>query len=108
MKEVLKLTLGLISTGITGQYKGSGNRGKQRFEIRGNSILVTKQSRLKALFNHVPIYQKGNGKWEIQVFTSEDRLIEGRRYKMRIKASRWEQHYGTGITFTEIEKQETD
>ena len=43
MKEVLKLNLGLISTGITGQYKGSGNRGKQRFEIRGNSILVTKQ-----------------------------------------------------------------
>lgn len=108
MKEVLKLTLGLISTGITGQYKGSGNRGKQRFEIRGNSILVTKQSRLEALFNHVPIYQKGNGKWEIQVFTSEDGLIEGRRYKMRIKASRWEQHYGTGITFTEIERQETD
>ena len=51
MKEVLKLTLGLISTGITAQYKGGGNRGKQRFEIRGNSILVTKQSRLKALFN---------------------------------------------------------
>jgi len=74
MKEVLKLTLGLISTGITGQYKGSGNREKQRFEIRGNSILVTKQSRLKALFNHVPIYQKRNGKWEIQDWCSHRKM----------------------------------
>ena len=96
MKEVLKLTLGLISTGTTGKYKGSGNRGKQRFEIRGNSVLVTKQSRLKALFNHIPIYQKGNGKWEIQVFTSEYGLMDDQRYKMRIKTSRWDQHYGTG------------
>ena len=58
MNEVLKLTLGLISTGITGKYKGSGNRGKQRFEKRGNAILVNKESRLKALFNYVPIYRK--------------------------------------------------
>jgi len=106
MKEVLKLTLGLIQTGITAEYKGSGTRGKQRFEIHGNSILVTKQSRLKALFNFVPIYQKGNGRWDIQVFTSEDGLIEGRRYKMRIKTSRWDQNYGTGITFRVIERQE--
>jgi len=42
------------------------------------------------------------------VFTSENGLIEGRRYKMRIKTSRWDQHYGTGITFTVIERQETD
>ena len=108
MKEVLKLTLGLISTGITGEYKGSGKREKQRFEIHGNSILVTKQSRLTALFKFVPIYQKGNGKWEIQVFTSEKGLIEGRRYKMRIKSARWDQNYGTGITFKVIERQEID
>ena len=108
MKEVLKLTLGLISTGITGTYKGSGKRGKQRFEIRGNSVLVTKQSRLEALFKFVPIYQKDNGKWEIQVFTSEEGLLEGRRYKMRIRTSRWDTHYGTGISFTVIESQESD
>ena len=109
MKEVLKLTLGLISTGITGTYKGSGNRGKQRFEIRGNSVLVTKQSRLQALFIFVPIvYYKSSGKWEIQVFTSEDGLTEDRRYKMRIKTSRWNQHYGTGISFKVIESQESD
>lgn len=33
-----------------------------------------------------------------------------RRHKIQdeIKTSRWDQHYGTGITFTEIERQETD
>lgn len=106
MKEVLKLTLGLISTGITGKYKGIGKRGKQRFEIHGNSLLVNKQSRLKALFKNVPIYEKGNGKWEIQVFTSELGLTEDRRYTMRIRTSRWDQDYGTGITFRVIERQQ--
>ena len=108
MKEVLKLTLGLISTGITGKYKGSGNRGKQRFEIRGNAILANKESRLKALFNYVPIYRKKSGKWEIQVFTSEHGLIKDRRYLLRIKTSRWAQRYGSGITFTVIERQENN
>ena len=106
MKEVLKLTLGLISAGIAGKYKGSGNRGKQRFEIRGNSILVNKQSRLKALFTFIPIYRKKNGKWEIQVFTSELGLIEDRRYMIKIKTSRWAQKYGTGVTFRVIERQQ--
>lgn len=105
MKEVLKLTLGLISTGITGKYKGSGKRGKQRFEIRGNSTLVNKESRLKALFNYIPIYQKKSRKWEIQVFTSEHGLIKDRRYMLKIKTSRWVQKYGTGISFTVIERQ---
>jgi len=108
MKEVLKLTLGLIQTGITGKYKGSGNRGKQRFEIRGNSILVNKESRLKALFNHIPIYRKKSGKWEIQVFPSEHDFMIDRRYKLKIKTSRWVQRYGSGVTFTVIEKQEND
>ena len=108
MKEVLQLTLGLISTGITGKYKGSGNRGKQRFEIRASSNLIKRHSRLKALFNYVPIYQKKNGKWEIQIFTDELGLIEDRRYAMKIKSSRWSALYGTGITFRAIERQEID
>ena len=108
MKEVLKLTLGLISTGITGKYKGSGNRGKQRFEIRGNSTLVNKESRLKALFNYVPIYLKKSGKWEIQVFTPEHGLIKDRRYMLKIKTSRWAQKYGTGISFTVVERQQNN
>lgn len=108
MKEVLKLTLGLITSGITVTYKGRGSRGKQSFEIHGNTLLVTKQSRLKALFNFVPIHKKDHGKWEIQVFTSENGLQEGRRYKLRIKTSRWSQSYGTGISFNVIERQKID
>lgn len=108
MKEVLKLTLGLISTGVTGKYKGSGNRGKHRFEISANTNLVKKESRLKALFNFVPIYQKGNGKWEIQVFTEELGFIKDQRYSMKIKSSRWSAQYGTGITFSVIEQQKID
>ena len=107
MKEVLNLTLGLITSGITVTYKGRGNGEKQSFEIHGNTLLVTKQSRLKALFKHVPI-KKDHGKWEIQVLTSENGLEEGRRYKLRIKTSRWKQHYGTGISFTVIEGQKID
>ena len=103
MKEVLNLTLGLITSGITATYKGRGSREKQSFEIHGNTLLVTKQSRLKALFENVPIHQKRHGKWEIQVFTSENGLEEGRRYKLRIKTSRWSQRYGTGISFYVIE-----
>ena len=105
MKEVLKLVLGLISTGITGKYKSSGYRGKQRFEVSANANLVKKQSQLKALFNHIPIYQKGNGKWEIQVFTPESGLTKDQSYSMKLKTSRWNQGYGTGITFTVIERQ---
>lgn len=108
MKDVLKLTLGLISTGVTGKYKGSGNRGKHRFEVSANTNLVKKESRLKALFNFVPIYQKRNGKWEIQVFTEEPGFIEDQRYAMKIKSSRWSARHGTGITFSVIEQQGTD
>lgn len=106
MKEVLNLTLGLITSGITVTYKGRGSREKQSFEIHGNSLLVKKQSRLKAFFKFVPIRQKDNGKWEIQVFTSEYGLEKGRKYKLRIKTSRWNLSYGTGISFTVIERQE--
>jgi len=49
MKEVLKLALGLISSGINGKYKGEGNRGKKRFEIRANTNLATKERHLKKL-----------------------------------------------------------
>ena len=102
MKEVLGLVLGLISQGITGKFKGEGRNGKQRFEIRANTKLVQKLSRLKALFEHVPIYKKGNGKWEIQVFntwSSQQGLQYDQRYSMMIRTARWTQSYGTGISF---------
>ena len=103
MKEVLKLLLNLISVGITGKYKGEGKRGKKRFEVRANTNLVKKESRLKALFNFVPVYLKGNGKWEIQVFTTKQGLIEDQKYEMKIKSSRWTQQCGTGISFEVIQ-----
>ena len=103
MKEVLKLVLNLISVGITGKYKGEGVGGKKRFEIRANTTLAKKESRLKVLFQHIPIYQKGNGKWEMQVFTDQQGLIQDQSYKLKIRSSRWIQPYGTGISFTVIE-----
>ena len=107
MKEVLKLSLGLISTGVTGKYKGLQKNGKKkRFEVRANSKIVKKEPRLKALFKHVPIYQKRNKKWEIQAFTQRDDLTLDECYTMKIKSSRWTQDYGNGITFrvTELER----
>ena len=103
MKEVLKLVLNLISVGITGKYKGEGVGGKKRFEIRANTTLAKKESRLKALFQNVPLYQKGNGKWEMQVFTDQQGLIQDQSYKLKIQSSRWIQPYGTGISFKVIE-----
>lgn len=105
MKEVLKLVLNLISVGITGKCKGEakGNGKKKRFEIRANTTLVKKESRLKVLFQHIPIYQKGNGKWEMQVFTDRQGLIQDQSYKLKIQSSRWSQPYGTGISFKVIE-----
>ena len=103
MKEVLKLVLNLISVGITGKYKGEGVGGKKRFEIRANTTLAKKESRLKVLFQHIPIYQKGNGKWEMQVFTDQQGLIQDQSYKLKIQSSRWIQPYGTGISFKVIE-----
>jgi len=108
MKEVLKLTLGLISVGITGKYKGEGNRRKKRFEVRANTNLVLKESRLKALFNHVPIRKERNGKWEIQVFCDKKSLIIDQKYEMKIKTARWSQSYGTGVSFTAIKCHEID
>ena len=104
MKEVFQLTLGLISKGINGKYKGVQRNGeKKRFEVRANSNIVQKQSRLHALFRFVPIYQKGNGKWEIQAFTQHNNLTLDESYTMKIKSSRWSNDYGngvvTGITF---------
>ena len=103
MKEVLKLVLNLISVGITGKYKGEGVGGKKRFEIRANTTLAKKESRLKVLFQHIPINQKGNGKWEMQVFTDQQGLIQDQSYKLKIQSSRWIQPYGTGISFKVIE-----
>ena len=103
MKEVLKLLLNLISVGITGKYKDDGNGGKKRFEIRTNTNLVKKESRLNALFNFVPIYKKRNGKWEFQVFTAIQGLTQDQNYEMKIKSSRWSQQYGTGISFKVIQ-----
>lgn len=108
MKEVLKLLLNLISVGITGKYKGKGQRGKERFEIRANTNLAKKEARLKALFDFVPIYLKGNGKWEIQVFTAKQGLEEDNEYEMRIQTARWNQCYGTGISFTAIQMLSND
>lgn len=103
MKEVLQMVLNLISVGIIGKYKGEGSRGKKRFEIRANANLVMKESRLKLLFQHVPIYKKRNGKWEIQVFTHKQGLIEDQKYELKIQSSRWSMIYGTGISFKLIE-----
>lgn len=103
MKEVLQMILNLISVGIIGKYKGEGSRGKKRFEIRANANLVMKESRLKVLFQHVPIYKKRNGKWEIQVFTHKQGLIEDQKYELKIQSSRWSMIYGTGISFKLIE-----
>ena len=62
-----------------------------------------KESRLKVLFQHVPIYKKRNGKWEIQVFTYKQGLIEDQKYELKIQSSRWSMIYGTGISFKLIE-----
>lgn len=86
MKEVLKLVLNLISVGITGKYKGEGVGGKKRFEIRANTTLAKKESRLKALFQNVPLYQKGNGKWEMQVFTDQQGFIQDQSYELKIQS----------------------
>ena len=108
MKEVFQLTLGLISKGINGKYKGVQSNGeKKRFEVRANSNIVQKQSRLHALFRFVPIHRKGNGKWEIQAFTQHNNLQLDESYTMKIKSSRWSKDYGngveTGITFRVIQ-----
>ena len=86
MKEGLKLVLNLISVGITGKYKGEGVGGKKRFEIRVNTTLAKKESRLKALFQNVPLYQKGNGKWEMQVFTDQQGFIQDQSYELKIQS----------------------
>ena len=62
-----------------------------------------KESRLKVLFQHVPIYKKRNRKWEIQVFTYKQGLIEDQKYELKIQSSRWSMIYGTGISFKLIE-----
>lgn len=108
MKEVLKLVHGLVSVGIRGQYKGisNTNQSKHRFEIRANTNLVKKSQFLKSQVKYVPIYQKGNEKWEMQLFfdiSVPAGLHEGQFYRLRMKSSRWEQDYGTGITFRVIQ-----
>lgn len=105
MKEVLKLTLGLISTGTTGKYKGSGNRENKDSKYAETQFLSPSSRDWKPFLITFPFTKKVT---EIQVFTSDYGLMEDQRYKMRIKTSRWDQHYGTGISFTVIERQETD
>ena len=109
MKEVLKLVHCLISSGIRGKYKGlSTKTNKHRFEIRANTNLVTKSDFLKSHLKFVPIYKKGDGKWEVQVFFENmgNPLDEDKFYQLRIKSSRWENEHGTGVTFRVIQYSE--
>ena len=107
MREVLQLVHGLIRLGIRGKYKGFSKTKKHRFEIEENEGLATKSEFLRSHLEFVPVYQKGNGAWEVQVFFEDflgtPVLEEDNFYKLRIKSSRWETEHGTGVTFRVIQ-----
>ena len=71
IKEVLQLTLVLISTGITGKYKGSENRWKQTLSRSSITVLVEGDRGTGALENRRDRVtgrggRRGGGKWDFQ------------------------------------------
>ena len=70
---------------------GIGKDGrKDRFEIRANTLLVKSEAVMKVYFDYVPVYKKGNRKWEMQVFDDTDTdFEEGQRYRLYLKTSNW-------------------